>query len=117
MVENYKEKKLRMYLDNFKKSLTDDWVTPLNPDNVKIEFKNFGNFCIAMSVGQKIILNSMYEADELFSSFVHELWHLKQKREAPIRYHIFLILFFRNKIEKSAEEWEAIAEDWIYYNK
>lgn len=117
MVNNYKEKKLRAYLDKFVLTLQDDWITPLNPDNVEIIFKDMGEFAIAMLVGQRIILNGEYQANELFSSLVHELWHLKQKREAPVRYYIFKMPFFRDKIEKSAEEWEAIAEDWIYINK
>jgi hypothetical protein len=116
-METLKEKRLRLYLDEFRKTLKDDWITPLNPDNVEIEFKDFGNFCIAMLVGQKVILNSMYEADELFSSLVHELWHLKQKRKAIVRYYLFKMFWFRNKIEKTAEEWEKIAEDWICYNQ
>jgi hypothetical protein len=117
MIENYKEKKLRVYLDKFVKTLSEDWITPLNPDNVEIIFEDLGEFAIAMLLGKKIILNCKYQADELFSSLVHELWHLKQKREAPIRYYIFKMPFFRDKIEKTAEEWEAIAEDWIYINK
>jgi hypothetical protein len=66
-----------------------------------------------MSVGGKIILNSRYEAVELFSTLVHELWHLKQRRENPVSYWIFKIPFFRHKIEDSAEEKEAIAENWL----
>jgi hypothetical protein len=41
------------------------------------------------------------------------LWHLKQRRENPVSYWIFKIPFFRHKIEDSAEEKEAIAEDWL----
>lgn len=115
MSENYKEKKIRLYLDKFIQDLKDDWITPLNPDNVEIEFWDLGEFAIAMLVGQKVVLNGKYQASELFSSLIHELWHLKQKREKPIRYFIFKIPFFRHKIENSAEYWEELAEDWIYY--
>lgn len=117
MVNNYKEKKLRAYLDKFVLTLQEDWITPLNPDNVEFVFKNLGNFAIATLVGQKVVLNNQYQADELFSSLVHELWHLKQKRKAIVRYYLFKMFWFRNKIEKTAEEWEAIAEDWICMNK
>ena len=71
---------------------------------------------MAMLLGQKIILNEKYEAIELLSSLVHELWHLKQKREHPVRYWIFKIPFFRHKIEDSAEKIEADVEEWIYVN-
>jgi predicted AAA+ superfamily ATPase len=109
-----KEKMLRLYLDKFIKETQEGaWLWELNPDNVTIEFWDLGDWAIGMSVGKKIILNSKYQAVELFSTLVHELWHLKQRRENPVRYWIFKIPFFRHKIENSAEEKEAIAEDWL----
>lgn len=109
-----KEKMLRLYLDEFIKETQEGaWLWELNPDNVKIEFEYLGNYALGMLVGSKIILNSKYQAVELFSTLVHELWLLKQKRENPVAYWIFKIPFFRHKIEDSAEEKEKIAENWL----
>lgn len=109
-----KEKMLRLMLDEFRKETAEgEWITPLNPDNVKIEFRDLGSYAYGMSVGSKIVLNSKYQAVELFSTLVHELWHLKQRREAPVRYWIFKMPFFRHKLENSAEEKEIFAEDWL----
>lgn len=113
-MEKVKEKMLRMYLDEFLKETQEGaWIWELNPDNVTIEFWDLKDYALGMSVGGKIILNSKFQAVELFSTLVHELWHLKQRRENPVRYWIFKIPFFRHKIENSAEEKEAIAENWL----
>lgn len=109
------EKLLRLYLDEFRKNTYEGaWITPLNPDNVKIAFYDLGDWAYGMTVFNTIVLNSKYSAQELFSTLVHELWHLKQRRESPIRYWLFKIPFFRHKIENSAEEKEQIAEDWLF---
>lgn len=109
-----KEKLLRQYLVKFAEDQQAEWLKALE---FTIGFKDFNDFCFAMLVGRKVILNSDYEADELFSSLVHELWHLRQKEKSVIRYYLFKMFWFRHKIEDSAEEWEAIAEDWIYFNR
>jgi hypothetical protein len=109
-----KEKMLRLMLDEFLKETQEGaWLWDLNPDNVKIEFEDLRDWAIGMSVGSKIVLNSNYQSVELFSTLIHELWHLKQRRDNPVSYWIFKIPFFRHKIEDSAEEKEAIAEDWL----
>lgn len=109
-----KEKMLRLMLDEFIKETQEGaWLWELNPDNVTIEFWDLGNYAIGMSVGSKIVLNSKYQSVELFSTLIHELWYLKQRREAPVRYWIFKMPFFRHKIENSAEEKEEIAENWL----
>ncbi len=109
-----KEKMLRLWLDEFLKDTQEGaWLLELNPDNVKIVFNDLGDWAYGMSVFDKIVLNSRYQAFELFSTLVHELWHLKQRRDSPIRYWIFKMPFFRHKIENSAEEKEQIAENWL----
>ena len=113
-MEKVKEKMLRLMLDEFIKETQEGaWLWDLNPDNVPIEFWDLKKYAIGMSVGKKIILNSRYEPVELFSTLIHELWHLKQRRENPVSYWIFKIPFFRYKIEDSAEEKEEIAENWL----
>jgi hypothetical protein len=112
-MEKVKEKLLRMYLDEFIKETQEGaWLWDLNPDNVDFIWYKVGKL-YGGSVGGKIWLNPMYQAVELFSTLVHELWHLKQRRENPVSYWIFKIPFFRHKIEDSAKEKEAIAEDWL----
>lgn len=109
-----KEKMLRLYLDEFLKETQEAvWLWELNPDNVKIEFWDLGGLAMGMIVGDSIVLNCHYQAVELFSTLIHELWHLKQRRENPVSYWIFKIPFLRHKIEDSAEEKEKIAEDWL----
>jgi hypothetical protein len=109
-----KEKMLRLWLDEFLKDTQEGaWLWELNPDNVEIVFNDLGDWAYGMLVFDKIVLNSRYQAVELFSTLVHELWHLKQKRNNPISYWIFKIPFFRHKIENSAEEKEQIAENWL----
>lgn len=113
-VNKAKEKMLRLYLDEFIKETQEGaWIWDLNPDNVKILFKDLGDWAFGMLVFNDIVLNENFQSVELFSTLVHELWHLKQKRDAPIRYWLFKIPFFRHKIENSAEEKEQIAEEWL----
>lgn len=118
MGKSFKERKLRVLLDKYIKDKTTDtdWLLKVVPDLVEIELMNMGDWAMAMLVGEKVVLNDKYEAIDLLSSLVHELWHLKQKREHPVRYWIFKIPFFRHKIEDSAEAVEAAVEDWIYVN-
>jgi hypothetical protein len=108
------EKRLRLYLDEFLKETQEGvWIWELNPDNVEIEFSDLDDCTYGMLIFDKIVLNSKYQSNELFSTLVHKLWHLNQKRQNPIAYYIFKLPFFRHKIEDSAEEKELIAEEWL----
>jgi hypothetical protein len=111
--KSFKEKRLRLLLDEYRNTTAaGEWITPLNPDNIKIEFQDLGNF-LGMSEGKKkIILNERYESKELFPFLIYKLWHIKQKRKSLLKYWFYKV-FNSWKIYLPAREKEAIAEDWL----
>jgi hypothetical protein len=111
--QSFKEKRLRLRLEEYRKNTAaGEWITPLNPDNIQIEFLDLGNHEKSMLYGKKIILNEKYESEELFTSLIYELWHLKQKREMPFRFWLYT-LFCPWQIYIPAREKKSIAYNWL----
>jgi hypothetical protein len=109
---SFKEKRLRLYLDEYRlNTVAGEWITPLNPDNIEIEFADLGELK-SMLRGKRIFFNLKYEAKDLFPQYVKELWHLKQKRERPIKF-LFYKIFNPWNIYIPAKEKEAIAYKWL----
>lgn len=111
-----KEKRLRLILDDYKDTtVAGNWIIPLNPDNIKIEFTDMGNNLAKFSGTHTIYLNSNYEVSYLFPCYIRELWYIKQRREHRWRYW-FYKLFTPQKINKTATEQATLASNWICGN-
>lgn len=106
MIHTFKKKKLRVQLDKFAKYLNEDWITPLNPDNIKIEFGSRLDSILCIFKKRKIVLNPKYDSDELFAQMVYELYILKHKQ------HLFHFIFNYFELKQLAEEWKWLAQDW-----
>ena len=113
-VTTVKEKRLRLILDQYRRvTSAGEWITPLNPDNIKISFFD-GLFSIKSFVlGNTIYLNKLKEAEDLFPCYIKELWHIKQKRQQRWKYWVYL-LFNYNQIDEPAQEQYTLARNWLY---
>ena len=116
IIKSFKEKRLRLLLDEYRlNTAAGEWITPLNPDNIQIEFLDLGEHEKSVVYGKKILLNENYEAKAIFPSLIYELWHLKQKREMPFRFWLYSVLY-PWKIYIPAREKKSIAYNWLLEN-
>lgn len=108
-----KEKRLRLLLDEYRlNTIEGDWITPLNPDNIKIVFVNMTKSDVLSLSARTIYLNGAIDSTYLFPCYIRELWYIKQRRECGWKYWIYKI-FAPSKIEEPAKEKAELAQNWL----
>ena len=113
-INAHKENLLKYTLDVYRKTtIAGDWLTPLNPDNISIEFFRAALHQDSQIVGNTIYLNARHDTKYLFPFYVKELWHIKQKRENRWKYWIYKI-FMPWRVNRPAMEQAELAANWLY---
>lgn len=110
----YTESMLRCTLDQYRTTTAEgDWITLLNPDNIKLEFISTKKPSY-LGLGTNLIyLNQTMRAKELFPYYIKALWHVKQKREYRWKYWLYKV-FCPSKVNKPADEKAELAANWLY---
>lgn len=111
-----KTKRLRLILDTYRNSTAaGNWITPLNPDNISIEFIAMRKpFSVSFNT-RTIYLNTQYEVIHTFPYYIQALWEIKQQRSSKLTYWFYKI-FKPSRIDIPSSDKATIARNWLIQN-
>lgn len=111
-----KTKRLKLILDTYTKATAaGDWITPLNPDNISIEFVAMRKpFSVSFDT-RTIYFNTQYEVAHIFPYYIKALWEIKQQRASKLTYW-FYKLFNPSRIDIPSSDKATTARNWLIQN-